>query len=215
MELQAHFKSFVSVLGETPNIKPWQQRQDGPLYTITNWNTQRSKRRPNHTKEPNKTKKTWIQKLRTGSKSQELDRSIKKQHTMPQSKETADKHNSHLSVCKGFGTPVNYTESHYLHMVKTSTMVNLPSSGRPIRMIPRAHQRLIYEVTIEPRTTSKQLEASQLSVKVIKVILFSTRKSWMIVSSHGFMPWSSSSDYKDTRKSTTEWKKIQGPSDCP
>ena len=46
------------------------------------------------------------------------------------------------------------------------TVVNLPRSGRPTKITPRVHRRLIQEVTKEPRTTSKELQASLASVKV-------------------------------------------------
>ncbi|KAF7654779.1 hypothetical protein LDENG_00064760 [Lucifuga dentata] len=49
---------------------------------------------------------------------------------------------------------------------KHGTVVNLPRSGRPTKITPRAHRRLIQEVTKEPRTTSKALQASLASVKV-------------------------------------------------
>ncbi|KAK1802531.1 hypothetical protein P4O66_004156 [Electrophorus voltai] len=40
------------------------------------------------------------------------------------------------------------------------TVVNLPRSGRPTKIIPRAQRRLIQEVTKHPTTTSKELQAS-------------------------------------------------------
>ena len=49
---------------------------------------------------------------------------------------------------------------------KFGTVVNLPRSGRPTNITPRAQQRLIQEVTKEPTTTSKELQASLASVKV-------------------------------------------------
>ncbi len=45
-------------------------------------------------------------------------------------------------------------------------VVNLPRSGRPTKITPRAQRRLIQEVTKEPRTTSKELQASLASIKV-------------------------------------------------
>ena len=44
--------------------------------------------------------------------------------------------------------------------------MNHPRSGRPTKITPRAHRRLIQEVTKDPRTTSKELQASLASVKV-------------------------------------------------
>ncbi len=49
---------------------------------------------------------------------------------------------------------------------KLVTVVNLPRSGRPTKITPRAQWRLIQEVIKEPRTTSKELQASLSSIKV-------------------------------------------------
>ncbi len=49
---------------------------------------------------------------------------------------------------------------------KLGTVVNLPRSGQPTKMTPRVQWRLIQEVIKEPRTTSKELQASLASVKV-------------------------------------------------
>ncbi len=49
---------------------------------------------------------------------------------------------------------------------KLGTVVNLPRSGRPTKITPKAQQRLIQEVIKEPRTTSKELQASLSSIKV-------------------------------------------------
>uniref|UniRef100_A0A9J8AA81 Transposase n=1 Tax=Cyprinus carpio carpio TaxID=630221 RepID=A0A9J8AA81_CYPCA len=49
---------------------------------------------------------------------------------------------------------------------KYGTVENLPRSGRPTKITPRAQQRLIQEVTKDPTTTSKELQASLASVKV-------------------------------------------------
>ncbi len=49
---------------------------------------------------------------------------------------------------------------------KLGTVVNLPRSGRPTKITPRAQRRLIQEVIKEPRTTSKELLASLASIKV-------------------------------------------------
>uniref|UniRef100_A0A8C6Q7I4 Transposase n=1 Tax=Nothobranchius furzeri TaxID=105023 RepID=A0A8C6Q7I4_NOTFU len=46
------------------------------------------------------------------------------------------------------------------------TVVNLPRSGRPTKITPRAQRQLIQEVTEDPRTTSKELQASLASIKV-------------------------------------------------
>uniref|UniRef100_A0A8C6KDX3 Transposase Tc1-like domain-containing protein n=1 Tax=Nothobranchius furzeri TaxID=105023 RepID=A0A8C6KDX3_NOTFU len=46
------------------------------------------------------------------------------------------------------------------------TVVNLPRSARPTKITPRAQRQLIREVTKDPRTTSKELQASLASIKV-------------------------------------------------
>ncbi len=49
---------------------------------------------------------------------------------------------------------------------KLVTVVNLPRSGRPTKITPKEQWRLIQEVIKEPRTTSKELQASLASIKV-------------------------------------------------
>ena len=49
---------------------------------------------------------------------------------------------------------------------KHGTVVNLSRSGRPTKITPRVQRRLIQEVTKDPTTTSKELQASLASVKV-------------------------------------------------
>ncbi len=49
---------------------------------------------------------------------------------------------------------------------KLGTVVNLPRSGWLTKITPRAQRRLIQEVIKEPRTTSKELQASLASIKV-------------------------------------------------
>ncbi len=49
---------------------------------------------------------------------------------------------------------------------KHGTVVNLPRSGRPTKITPRAQRWHIQEVTKDPTTTSKELQASLASVKV-------------------------------------------------
>ncbi len=54
-----------------------------------------------------------------------------------------------------------------IHKWRTlGTVVNLPRSGRPTKITPREQRRLIQEVIKEPRTTSKELQASLASIKV-------------------------------------------------
>ncbi len=49
---------------------------------------------------------------------------------------------------------------------KLGTVVNLPMSGRPTKTTPREQRWLIQDVIKEPRTTSKELQASLASIKV-------------------------------------------------
>ncbi|KAK3574884.1 hypothetical protein QTP86_018348 [Hemibagrus guttatus] len=49
---------------------------------------------------------------------------------------------------------------------KHGTVENLPRSVRPTKITPRAQRQLIQEVTKDPTTTSKELQASLASVKV-------------------------------------------------
>ncbi|KAK3507977.1 hypothetical protein QTP70_007945 [Hemibagrus guttatus] len=49
---------------------------------------------------------------------------------------------------------------------KHGTVENIPRSGRPTKITPRAQRQLIQEVTKDPTTTSKELQASLASVKV-------------------------------------------------
>ncbi|KAK3515289.1 hypothetical protein QTP70_013482 [Hemibagrus guttatus] len=49
---------------------------------------------------------------------------------------------------------------------KHGTVENLPRSGRLTKITPRAQRQLIQEVTKDPTTTSKELQASLASVKV-------------------------------------------------
>ncbi len=49
---------------------------------------------------------------------------------------------------------------------KLVTVLNLPRSGWPTKITPRSQWRLIQEVIKEPRTTSKELQASLASIKV-------------------------------------------------
>ncbi|KAI4896507.1 hypothetical protein NFI96_029534, partial [Prochilodus magdalenae] len=50
---------------------------------------------------------------------------------------------------------------------KRGTVVNLPRTGQPTKMTPRAQQRLIQEVTKDPTTTFEELQTSLASVKVV------------------------------------------------
>ncbi len=47
---------------------------------------------------------------------------------------------------------------------KLGTVVNLPRSGRPTKITPRAQRQLTQQVIKEPRTISKELQASSASI---------------------------------------------------
>ncbi|KAK3567829.1 hypothetical protein QTP86_027227, partial [Hemibagrus guttatus] len=65
-----------------------------------------------------------------------------------------------------FGTAVNHSESHYLQMAKTWNSGE-PSQERPAdQNYPKRQRQLIQEVTKDPTTTFKELQASLASVKV-------------------------------------------------
>ncbi len=49
---------------------------------------------------------------------------------------------------------------------KLGTVVNLPRSARPTKITPRVQRQLNLEVIKQPRTTSKELQASLSSIKV-------------------------------------------------
>ncbi len=70
---------------------------------------------------------------------------------------------------------------------KLGTVVNLPRSGWPTKITPRAKRRLIQEVIKEPRTTSKELQASLASIKV-SVHDLTIRKRLGKNSKHGRVP---------------------------
>ncbi len=70
---------------------------------------------------------------------------------------------------------------------KHGTVMNLPRSGRPTKITPRAQRRLIQEVIKEPRTTSKELQASLASIKA-SVHDSTTRKRLGKNSIHGRVP---------------------------
>ncbi len=70
---------------------------------------------------------------------------------------------------------------------KLRTVVNLPRSGWPTIITPRAQWRLIQEVIKEPRTTSKELQASLASIKV-SVHDSTIRKRQGKNSIHGWVP---------------------------
>ncbi len=70
---------------------------------------------------------------------------------------------------------------------KLGTVVTLPRSGRPTKITPRVQRRLIQEVIKEPRTTSKELQASLASI-MVSVHDSTIRKRLGKNSMHGRVP---------------------------
>ncbi len=83
---------------------------------------------------------------------------------MPQSKEMYQSGKGHKAISKALG--LQRTTVRAIIQVKLVTVVNLPRSGWPTKITPRAQRQLIQEVIKEPRTTSKELQASLASIKV-------------------------------------------------
>ncbi|KAK3566785.1 hypothetical protein QTP86_004517 [Hemibagrus guttatus] len=69
------------------------------------------------------------------------------------------------AISKALGLPRTTVRAIIYKWRKHGT-VNLPRSGRPTKITPRAQRQLIQEVTKDPTTTSKELQASLASVKV-------------------------------------------------
>ncbi len=70
------------------------------------------------------------------------------------------------AISKAFRLQRTTVRAIILKWRKHGTVVNLPRSGRPTKITPRVQRRLIQEVTKDPTTTSKELQASLASVKV-------------------------------------------------
>ncbi|KAK3570654.1 hypothetical protein QTP86_024551 [Hemibagrus guttatus] len=100
------------------------------------------------------------------------------------------------AISKALGLPRTTVRAIIYKWQKHGTVENLPRSGRPTKITPRAQRQLIQEVTKDPTTTSKELQASLASVK-------------------------QDNDPKHTRKSTSEWLKknkmrtLEWPSQSP
>ncbi|KAK3509142.1 hypothetical protein QTP70_020254, partial [Hemibagrus guttatus] len=69
------------------------------------------------------------------------------------------------ATSKALGLPRTTVRAIIYKWRKHGTVENLPRSGRPTKIIPRAQRQLIQEVTKDPTTTSKELQASIASVK--------------------------------------------------
>ncbi|KAK3556981.1 hypothetical protein QTP70_022323 [Hemibagrus guttatus] len=70
------------------------------------------------------------------------------------------------AISKALGLPRTTVRAIIYKWRKHGTVENLPKSGRPTKITPRAQQQLIQEVTKDPTTTSKELQASLASVNV-------------------------------------------------
>lgn len=98
---------------------------------------------------------------------------LKKQHIMPQCKEIQERMRNVKQVIdmyqsetgyKAISTALRLQQTKVRAIIhkcrKLGTVVNLPRSGWPTKITPRAQQQLIQEVIKKPRTTSKELQAS-------------------------------------------------------
>uniref|UniRef100_A0AAY4D9A2 Transposase n=1 Tax=Denticeps clupeoides TaxID=299321 RepID=A0AAY4D9A2_9TELE len=96
---------------------------------------------------------------------------------MPRSKEIQEQRRTKVieiyQSCKGYkaiskalGLQRTTVRAIILKWQKHGTVVNLPRSGRPTKITPRAQRQLIREATKDSRTTSKELQASLASIKV-------------------------------------------------
>ncbi len=102
---------------------------------------------------------------------------LKEQHIMPRSKEIQEQMRNKIvdmyqsgkgykAISKALGLQRTMVRAIIHKWRKLGTVVNLSRSGRPTKITPRAQRRLIQEVIKEPRTTSKELQASLASIKV-------------------------------------------------
>ncbi|KAK3544144.1 hypothetical protein QTP86_002964 [Hemibagrus guttatus] len=69
------------------------------------------------------------------------------------------------AISKALGLPRTTVRAIIYKWPKHGTVENLPRSDRPTKITPRAQRQLIQEVTKDPTTTSKELQASLASVK--------------------------------------------------
>ncbi|KAK3537531.1 hypothetical protein QTP70_012750 [Hemibagrus guttatus] len=69
------------------------------------------------------------------------------------------------AIFKALGLPQTKVRAIIYKWQKHGTVENLPRSGRLTKITPRAQRQLIQEVTKDPTTTSKELQASLASVK--------------------------------------------------
>ncbi|KAK3506148.1 hypothetical protein QTP70_002435 [Hemibagrus guttatus] len=69
------------------------------------------------------------------------------------------------AIYKALGLPRTTVRAIIYKWRKHGTVENLPRSGQPTKITPRAQRELIQEVTKDPTTTSKEPQASLASVK--------------------------------------------------
>ncbi|KAK3562457.1 hypothetical protein QTP86_034097, partial [Hemibagrus guttatus] len=69
------------------------------------------------------------------------------------------------AISKALGLPQTTVRAIIYKWRKHGTVENLPRSGRPTKITSRVQRQLIQEVTKDPTTTSKELQASLASVK--------------------------------------------------
>uniref|UniRef100_A0A9J7ZRY6 Transposase n=1 Tax=Cyprinus carpio carpio TaxID=630221 RepID=A0A9J7ZRY6_CYPCA len=102
---------------------------------------------------------------------------LKEQHILPQSKEIQEQMRNKIvdmyqsgkgykAISKALGLQQTTVRAIIQKWQKHGTVENLPRSGQMTKITPRAQRRLIQEVTKDPTTTSKELQASLVSVKV-------------------------------------------------
>ncbi|KAK3524910.1 hypothetical protein QTP86_011512 [Hemibagrus guttatus] len=119
------------------------------------------------------------------------------------------------AISKALGLPRTTVRAIIYKWRKHGTVENLPRSGRQTKITPRAQRQLIQEVTKDPTTTSKELQASLASVKESvrpSVCDLKLKRTWVLQQDN---------DPKHTSKSTSEWlkknkmKTLEWPSQSP
>ncbi|KAK3513020.1 hypothetical protein QTP70_000182 [Hemibagrus guttatus] len=119
------------------------------------------------------------------------------------------------AISKALGLPRTTVRAIIYKWRKHGTVENLPRSGRPTKITPRAQRQLIQEVTKDPTTTFKELQASLASVKENvqpSVSDLKLKRTWVLQQDN---------DPKHTSKSTSEWlkknkmKTLEWPSQSP
>ncbi|KAK3542248.1 hypothetical protein QTP86_021468 [Hemibagrus guttatus] len=141
------------------------------------------------------------------------------------------------AISKTLGLPRTTVRAIIYKWQKHGTVENLPRSGRPTKITPRAQRQLIQEVTKDPTTTSKELQASLASVKDLedllvingtmnsavyqKILKENVRQSVCDLKLKQTWVLQQENDPKHTNKSTSEWlkknkmKTLEWPSQSP